>query len=51
MYCFIAYGYIAEFPTRAMLPYETMIIVLTVSNSEYIVENVRRKKLLLWQVY
>ena len=37
---------IAEFPTRAMLPYETMIIVLTVSNSEYIIENVRRKKII-----
>lgn len=36
---------IAEFPVRAMLPYEAMIIVLTVSNAQYIVKKLEIRKI------
>lgn len=38
---------IAEFPERAMLPYETILILLIVSNSQYIIENLELKKIVI----
>ena len=37
---------ISEFPTRSMLPYEIMIIIITIANMQWIIEKFELKKLI-----